>query len=203
MKRKITMFTAIWALSTTLVLSETIRPLRLTVVDAATKVPLSNVIVYYQLEGARMGHFLGFPVFDPILYRDIVCAKYLTSTNGCVDIEKRPVRLRLYEKVLWEIIYVNLDVKTPVSSPSQKRDYPVIHPYWNESFLNPDTNFCGAVLSSRREENGQSNSVLCVTNRGARYKAYVTAGSLSKSQDQVVVELEPRRGGEGQALIGD
>jgi hypothetical protein len=98
----------------------TIRPLELQVVDAATKQPLPNMVVYYKLEAVGMPHVLGIPLIDPVRFRDVRMERFVTDENGKVYIPEYRMWLRLYESPSTEIFTVNLDTEQEGITPQDK-----------------------------------------------------------------------------------
>ena len=89
---------------------QTIRPLEIQVLDASTKKPIPDIVVYYELVGYRPKNFLGIPLIDPIYSRSVRNEKLKTNKEGRVLIAGHTVWLNLYEGAENECIAINLDV---------------------------------------------------------------------------------------------
>lgn len=99
---------------------EMIRPLEIHVVDATTKQPLSNIVVYYKLETLGMPHVFGIPLIDPVRFRDVRMERFVTDKNGMVNIPKYRLWLGLYEGSYSEEFTVNLDIEQGDATHSQQ-----------------------------------------------------------------------------------
>jgi hypothetical protein len=89
---------------------EEVRPIKLQILDEVTGEPVRNTIVYYRVQTARIKNILGLPLIDPVYYRNVVEERYYTDEQGCLNLPRRKVYLKLYEHVGREHIYVNLEL---------------------------------------------------------------------------------------------
>lgn len=171
--------------------AETIRPLEVLVVDAQTQTPLTNVVLYYQLECARPKSFLGIPLIDPIIYRDLVQESFRTDSNGFVRIPKRTVRLKFHEKVLSEYIHVNLDASP---QPSRGHDqHTVLHFTAQDTLCNPLPAYDGALIRSAQRDALEDGWVGTRTNGSASFTMILNKESLGLTADRMVVELHRKK----------
>lgn len=99
----------------------TIRPLEIQVVDATTKQPLPNMVVYYALksEGQRFFGILN----DPINFRAVQMERFVTDENGKVYIPKYRMWLGLNEKAFSEEFTVNLDIEPTKKMPHDQNKF--------------------------------------------------------------------------------
>jgi hypothetical protein len=90
-----------------------VRPLRVRVVDAATKRPLEGVPVSYALQAMVMRRVLGLwpaPIAADIGPRVVAKVRGTTDAAGEVELRAGTVRLRADERLYEEFVLVNLEV---------------------------------------------------------------------------------------------
>ena len=182
-------FFAFIELMCSLAFAETIRPMEILVVDALTKQPITNTLVYYVVISGRWRHIFGLPIPDPVEYYDLVQEKYYTDENGCVRIAPRNIKLRLYEEVCDEYIYVNLDVARTTLDKSERNTDAFFNAHVNDPLVNPNDKFYGAIIRSTKEELKPDWYTGVVTN-GTEYKCVLIQKGLTKKSDKVVVSLD-------------
>ena len=170
-------------------IGQTIRPFEIQVVDVATRTPLPEVILYYQLNGARPKHFLGIPLIEPIIYRYLVQECYRTDSNGYVRIPPRTVRLKLYEKVLSEYIYINLDVASG-TTPELRTIFQMTY---QDTYCNPLSTHDGALIWSTRHDPMEPGWTGTRTNGTAVFTAIMNKNSLALSSDRMTIELHRKK----------
>ena len=93
--------------------ADTIRSIRIKIIDSKTKLPLENVLVYYNLEVYWLDTILWvIPILDPVHNKSILQCEYRTNKEGELLIPERKVRLGLYEKIDADKVVINIDIKT-------------------------------------------------------------------------------------------
>jgi hypothetical protein len=94
-----------------------VRPVKLKVVDAATKQPLPGIKVYYVLttwypDMSCVGYFF-YPTFihdASRINKNVVKWELTTNENGEATFGSKTLTMQCYETILWEHIAINLDV---------------------------------------------------------------------------------------------
>lgn len=171
---------------------EMVRPMEVLVVDALTKQPVTNALVYYVLMSGRWRHKFGIPIIDPVEYSDLVCETYYTDENGCVRIAPRKVNLRLYEKACDEYVYINLDVEHKTHDRAGGKTNYIFNARINDPLFNPNDEFYGAIIRSTKEALKPDWFSGVVTN-GTKYECVLIQKGLVKESDKVVVTLDRKK----------
>ena len=84
-----------------------IPPVEVKVIEAESGEAMEDVLVYYRLSSAYLEHSLGIPAIDPFHYRDLVKQRFFTDKEGLVYIEEKEVNLKLYGRIMKEVVGVN------------------------------------------------------------------------------------------------
>jgi hypothetical protein len=158
---------------------EEVRPIKLQIIDEVTGEPVRNAIVYYRVQTARIKNILGLPLIDPVYYRNVVEERYYTDEQGCLNLPRRKVYLKLYEHVGREHIYVNLDL---VKKTNRIEDF-FVEPVPKGAMCNSIKHFKGAkILSSKVELNLEVSDV-------GIFEFIPNDNSLLKKSDELIIRL--------------
>lgn len=91
-----------------------VRPITIKVIDAKSKKPIKNALVYYRLESylylGPMFLIIPFPNDRDLIYHTEVLKEYHTDENGIVNIEIGTLRLFKRRHLHIEEIAINLDI---------------------------------------------------------------------------------------------
>jgi len=162
-----------------------IRPLTIQAIDSLTKEPIAGAVVYYKLEGARQFSSLGLPLPHTV-YRVIMMEKTYTDENGVVIFPRRRIGLKAFEHFFTEVVYINLE-KAPPPKEDNLGEFFSCRP---EEQFNPIDHLKGAFI-----RNHESSVVreMSVDPDWANYRSTRNWGSFSKTEENILVELERKK----------
>jgi len=132
--------------------SNIIRQVQIKIIDEQTNLPVSNVIVYRLIRTSYLDRHIAFiPKIDPVNFKDKSIEEYRTGKDGIVNISAQKFSLDLYESLISESFYINIDlVDEYVGSETRAESffrYFNIHDMINlEKFYNPKTSYRGFVI---------------------------------------------------------
>jgi hypothetical protein len=184
----ITIFAGIFILIITLPTIPTqFRDLRIEIIDARTKKPLSNINVYYILEACGPGNLLGIPVLDPIHFRYVKFGHYESNINGIVEIKNEVLFLKLYEKIFWEGVAINLDVESN-NNDYKKRTRNFFFNHNDEKLICLNKNYGGVKINSLTYIKNIKKKVV----KEKKYDLVSLDGKNLESKDDVFIGVEMR-----------
>jgi len=159
-----------------------IRPLTIKVIDSLTKEPIEGAVVYYRLRGYRQFSPLGLPLPHTV-YRVIMMEKTYTDENGVVIFPRRRIWLEAFEHFYAEAVFINLE-KAPAPKEDSLVEFFSCRP---EERFNPIDHLKGAFIG-----NYQSSAAMemPVSHDWENYKPTYNWGSFSKTEENILVELE-------------
>ncbi len=197
-----------------------VRPIRVRVVDAATKQPLAGVAVSYALEAMVMREVLrlfSMPIEPDVGPRIVRKARGVTDANGEVELAAGKVRLKRNERLYRDLVLVNLGVdmgarsaataldaeragcarspETCAATPPDDVDVALrmIAGFEEDRaavFRNPDGRHRGVVVVTERADAGREGFKDWTT-PGDRFHVRFEFARLTGEPEALVVELEP------------
>lgn len=164
------------------------RSLRIEIVDAITKKPISDINIYYELEVAGPNNFLGISLIDPINFRYVKLEKHKSNLHGLVNIKNKLTFLKLYEKIFRERVYVNLEIESN-DSDYKKQAEKFITKFEEEKLVYPNKKYRGMIIYSGTDKKNIKKEVI----RNNKYDLIILDGINLESKDDVIITVEISR----------
>jgi len=185
-----------------------VRPITIKVIDAKSKKPIKNALVYYRLESylylGPMFLIIPFPNDRDLIYHTEVLKEYHTDENGIVNIDIGTLRLFKRRHLHIEEIAINLDIdidkikwlnnEDTIRELKKKINVDVFYKYFNdwdedniECLFNPIQENKGFYMQSTI---WPMDPELYGGTKRQKFNILWNGNGLKKKKEYIIVELE-------------
>lgn len=172
-----------------------VRPITIRVVDAETKKPLKDILVYYYVETQRVrdNSPVCFPFVDNMSPYIRIKESFRTNENGVVQIRNMRYENDWFEVLYNESIGINLDLLDRYKKEGEsnvaafRRYFNIISDYTADKIFNPNAVYKGFVIYSNKAEFDDFRPRITTQKK---FRVLWNTKGLLNEQEEFTVELE-------------